>query len=273
MDKLRLSLIGALAALAIAAQPLAAAAQTAPQGQTGSQNPGWFVPGTPHPPAATRAAVPGPADDVPGAEVAPQQIHVDLPPPPKIPPIPKGPPTPAAIVGIISTPELLHASTAYQQAIKELNDRRKKLNDDAQHEAVVLREQHASLEAAQAKLTPEQRHQRELAEQTRSDEFRRKYTERARIIQEQAQYAEAQIDRTLNQIIGEIAQARGINIVLNSAQLGYATPEFDLTPEVADFLNKALPTVIIPPDGVSPLQIGPAKADGGKPAAKAPVKH
>jgi Skp family chaperone for outer membrane proteins len=268
----RVSLVGALAALAIAAHPPVAAAQTAPQ------NPGWFVPGTPHPAAATRAAAPAPApaDTVPGTEAAPQQIHVDLPPPPKVPPIPKGPPTPAAIVGIISTPELLRASTAYQQAIKELNDRRKKLNDDAQHEAVTLREQHAALESAQSKLTPEQRHQRELAEQTRSDQFRRRYTERARIIQEQAQYAEAQIDRTLNQIIAEVAQSRGINIVLNSAQLGYATPEFDLTPEVAEFLNKALPSVVIPPDGVSPLQVGPAKAsatESGKPAAKAPVKH
>lgn len=268
-----------MAALAFAAHPLVAAAQTAPQGQGGTQNPGWFVPGPARSAGPARAAAPGAGESEPapvpeGAAGPQQQIHVDLPPPPKVPPVPKGPPTPAAIIGIISTPELLRASTAYQQAIKELNERRKKLNDDAQHEAVTLREQHQSLEASQSKLTPEQRHQRELAEQNHSDQFRRKYTERARIIQEQAQYAEAQIDRTLNQIIAEVAQARGINIVLNSAQLGYATPEFDLTPEVAEFLNKALPTVVIPPEGVSPLKIGPAKAaDGAKPAGAAPAKH
>lgn len=272
MHNTRLFLVGALTALALVAQPLAAGAQTAPQ--SGGQNPGWFVPGQARPAAATpaRSSEPAPVPQDQAAEPGQQQIHVELPPPPKVPPIPKGPPTPAAIIGIISTPELLRSSTAYQQAIKELNDRRKKLNDDAQKEAVALRDQHTELESAQSKLSPEQRHQRELAEQNRSDQFRRRYTERARIIQEQAQYAEAQIDRTLNQIIQEVAQARGINIVLNSAQLGFATPEFDLTPEVADYLNKALPSVVIPPEGVSPLQIGPAGKAGEAKPAKAPAK-
>jgi hypothetical protein len=43
-----------------------------------------------------------------------------------------------------------------------------------------------------------------------------------------------------------------VNLVLNRAQVLGTTADFDLTPQVADVLNKILPTVVIPPDGVSP---------------------
>jgi hypothetical protein len=43
-----------------------------------------------------------------------------------------------------------------------------------------------------------------------------------------------------------------VNLVLNRAQVLGTTTDFDLTPQVADVLNKILPTVVIPPDGVSP---------------------
>ncbi len=78
----------------------------------------------------------------------------------------------------------------------------------------------------------------------------------------------AQINRTMEQVVQQVALARGINVVLNRAQVLGTTADFDLTPEVVDVLNKVLPSVVIPPDGVSPVTMTTPKAEPGAPEAK-----
>ena len=275
MVQSRLALASALAALAFALHPLTAAAQ---QDQ---QNPGWFVPpqqrpaapaarpvGRPSQPAGTDTSLSGPSEE---QAVPQQQIQVQLPPAPEIPPIPKGSPTPAAIVGILSVPDLLRVSTAYQQADKALGERHKKLDEDAQKEQVALRDLGQALAADRGKLTPEQIRQKERELQDRIAVSRRKFGERNRIIQEAGQYVMAQINRTLEQVAQQVALSRGVNLVLNRAQILGTTADFDLTPQVADVMNKALPAVVIPPDGVSPLTMAAPKAEPGTPEAAKPA--
>jgi Skp family chaperone for outer membrane proteins len=293
----RVFLASAATALVLAFHPLAGLAQTAP-----AQGPGWFVPnqarpapparppGRPAPGAAQGPvevpadAIPGPVDDN-GQPQAAQQIQVQLPPAPEIPAIPKGPATPAAIVGILSVPDVLRISTAYQEADKALSERHKKLDEDAQKEQVALRDLGQALTNDRAKMTPEQIRQKERELQDRIADSRRKFGERNRIIQEAGQYIMAQINRTLEQVAQQVALSRGVNLVLNRAQILGTTADFDLTPQVAEVLNKALPAVVIPPDGVSPLTLTPAKSEPGappaaaaaeppvKPVAAAPAKH
>ena len=229
------------------------------------------------PPGTCRRAHPGVAAPVEAGGAMPrrratnrraatqQQIQVQLPPPPEIPPIPKGPPTPAAIVGIVSIPDALRVSTAYQAADKVFNERHKKLDEDAQKEQVALRDLGQQLANDRAKLTPEQIRQRERELQDRIANSRRKFGERNRIIQEAGQYVMAQINRTMEQVVQQVALARGINVVLNRAQVLGTTADFDLTPEVVEVLNKVLPSVVIPPDGVSPVSMAPPKAEPGRP--------
>jgi Skp family chaperone for outer membrane proteins len=260
--------------LALAALPLTSYAQ----GQSGN---GWFVPDAPKTngagtgkgqPAGQRqpSTTPsGPTASVPGADmtqppgtesltplVEPQAplppLQVQLPPMPEIPSIPKGSATPAAIIGILSVPDVLRISTAYQVADKELAARRARVNDDGQKEQNTLRELGQSFATERAKLTPEQIRAREKEYADRVNDSRRKFSERARIIQEAGQYVMAQIERVIEQVAQQVAASRGVNLVLNRAQVLGTTADFDLTPQVADVLNKILPTVVIPPDGISP---------------------
>ena len=275
MNKSWLPLAGAALALSLSVHPRAALAQ-------GQQNPGWFVPNQPRPVApSSRAVAPAPSaapvepvqpDE--GSGAAPQQqIQVQLPPAPAIPQIPKGPPTPAAIIGIVSIPDALRVSTAYQQADKVFNERHKKLDEDAQKEQVTLRDLGQQLANERQKLSPEQIRQKERELQDRIADSRRKFGERNRVIQESGQYVMAQINRTLEQVVQQVALARGINVVLNRAQVLGTTADFDLTPEVVDVLNKVLPSVVIPPDGVSPVGMAQPKGEPGvaepaRPAAR-----
>ena len=264
-------------ALSLALLALALPVTGRAQGQSGN---GWFVPEQAKPggAAAGRPQSPPtgqrqPNPDMRGVDsdrgppvgteplttlVEPQgplpPLQVQLPPMPEIPSIPKGSPTPAAIIGVLSVPDVLRISTAYQLADKELAARRGRVNDDGQKEQNTLRELGQSFTNERGKLTPEQIRAREKEYADRVNDSRRKFSERARIIQEAGQYVMAQIERVIEQVAQQVAASRGVNLVLNRAQVLGTTADFDLTPQVADVLNKILPTVVIPPDGISPTK-------------------
>ena len=277
----------------LAAAALAAAILSAPPPQAlAQQSPQWFVPNQPRAAAPARpaprpapaqaeqaqGAPPGLVTEGGGAEGQPsQQVQVQLPPPPEVGPVPKGPTPPAAIVGVLSVADVMRASSAFQQADKEFVTRRQKLNEDAQKEQVALRDLGQALANERAKLSPEQIRNREKELQDRIAESRRVFGERNRIIQEASQYVMAQIDRAVEMVTQQVAISRGINLVLNRAQILGVTNEFDMTPAVVDDLNKVLAAVVIPPDGVSPVAMQqkegatPASAPAGSPPAPAPA--
>jgi Skp family chaperone for outer membrane proteins len=246
------------------------------------QNQQWFVPNQPRTAPARPAPRPAPAPSEPqtlapglatesappGTETQPQQqVQMQLPPPPEVPPLPKGPTPPAAIVGVLSVADVMRASTAFQQADKEFVGRRQKLNEDAQKEQVSLRDLGQQLANERGKLTPEQIRTREKELQDRITESRRVFGERNRIIQEASQYVMAQIDRATEMVTQQVAVSRGINLVLNKAQILGTTSDFDMTPAVVEDLNKILGSVVIPPDGVSPMAMAQQSQGGVTPTA------
>ena len=267
----------AAALLAPAMLPATAQAQQA--------KPDYFIPGHPAParaPAARPAPAPAPepaaneAQDM-GPGAPPPPMHVQLPPAPEVPVVPHGSSPPAAIIGVISVPDVMRASTAYQSVDKELAARRQKLNEDAQKEQEVLRGLGEKLAAERSHLSPEQLSKREQDLQSRITDSRRKFSERNQMIQEAGQYALAQIERTLSTVVQDVAASHGMNLVLHRQQVALNVADFDLTPQVAEVLNKVLPAVVIPPDGVSPEKMPVPKSEPAAPAAdkKAPAatKH
>jgi Skp family chaperone for outer membrane proteins len=254
------------------------------------QNPDYFVPGQPKPPAvvpkpapkpAQRPAQPSPVQVAPsqlggmsgpaggpGADTQePPPLNVQLPPPPTLPALPKGAPPPVAVIGVMGVPEVMRASAAAQEVEKVIGERRAKLNDDAQKEQAVWREMQQALANDRPKLSEAQVHERERALQERITNAQRQFRERNRIIQEAAQYALAQIERTLIAVIRQVSESRGMNLVLHRAQVALNVNEFDITDDVAEQLNKILPGVVIPPDGVSPATL----VQDTKPAAGVPA--
>jgi len=275
----RLALTAAIAAIVLV--PLSAGhAQQAP-----AQTPDYFIPGQSHPatpprPAARPAA--GPAAPTPGSEgapaeseqsgISPQQLQLVLPPPAAVPPIPKGNFPPASIMGVISVPDVMRSSTAYQAVDKELGVRRQKLNEDAQKEQTTLRDLGQTLTNDRGKMTPDQIRAKERELQDRIAESRRKFAERNRIIQEAGQYALAQIERTLRDVVQQVAVSHGMNMVLHAPQTALYLPEFDITSQVVAELNTVLPSVSLPADGVSVLQLKPQAATPTAAAGPAPAK-
>jgi hypothetical protein len=64
-----------------------------------------------------------------------------------------------------------------------------------------------------------------------------------------------QIERTLIGIIRQVSESRGMNLVLHRSQVALNVQEYDITEAVTEQLNRALPTVQIPPDNVDPATL------------------
>jgi Skp family chaperone for outer membrane proteins len=224
--------------------PLAAFAQ-----QSG---PGWFVPGQPPRPAAPRSAArpsaPLPPPPQPAPELGDQAQAADL------PPLPRGASPPAAVIGVLGVPEVMRASTAAQAVQKVVGERRQKLNDDAQKEQTLWRDMQQSLANDRGKLSADQIRSRERELQDRITNAQRSFRERNQVAQDATQFAFAQIERSLIAVIRQVAEAHGMNLVLHRAQVALNVNEFDITEQVAAQLNAILPSVAIPPDGMSPAE-------------------
>ena len=255
----------------------------------------WFVPGqqrVPGGPRQPQAAPPAggpratPPRQAPAAQPQGQNgfqgpgddqdqpmppLQVELPPAPVVPSLPRGSSPPALVVGLISVPDVMRASTAAQAIERAIGERRQKLNEDAQKEQASWRDFQQQLAAQRANTTPEQIRAKERELQERISAAQRKFRDRNRIIQEALQYSLAQIERTLAGVLQQVAASRGMNMVLHRAQVALNIPEFDVSQEVVDQLNTILPSVVIPPDGVSPAQMPPVAAAPAPAPATAPA--
>ncbi len=270
----------ALAAAALASPPLQAGwaedyfMPPAGGGQAGAQH----APSRPRSAPSVRPSLPPPM--MPQSQQEPEQsepprpqVQVALPPMPELPPVPKGvePPTPR--IGVLGVPDVMRVSTAAQEVERVLGGRRQKLNEEAQKEQAAWRDLQQQLMNQRGSLSADQIRSKERELQERVTNAQRSFRERERVIQEAAQYSLAQIERVLVAVIREVAESRGMNLVLHRQQVALNANEFDLTDQVAQQLNKVLPAVLIPPDGVSPAAMAqttpPAAPAGGPQTANA----
>jgi len=169
--------------------------------------------------------------------------------------LPGGTTPPAAIMGVLGVPDVMRASSAAQAVDKVIGARKEKLQADVQRAKAGWDEMKRTIEAEIPRLTRDQALARERALQERVRSESRALQERNTIIQEAAQVALGQIERTLIGIIRQVAEARGMNMVLHRSQVALNVQEFDITDAVVAQLNRALPTVQIPPDGVDPATL------------------
>ena len=246
----------------VIAAALLAAGMLLSQAPAWAQSTDYFVPGKPRPAPHAAPARPAPpprpaptAAQQADAEPAPPQIP--MPPVPELPALPKGASPPAAVMGVIGVPEVMRASVAAQEVEKVISTRREKLNEDAQKEQNTWREMQQSLAGERGKLSPEQIRKKEQELQDRITTAQKKFRERNMIIQEATQYALNQIQATLIGVIRQVSDSHGMNLVLHRSQVALNVNEFDITDQVTAQLNKLLPAVKIPPDGVAPPTTAP----------------
>lgn len=224
--------------------------QRPPQAQQQQQRP----PQAQQRPALPTGQVPGPTE--PGA--------------PRLPPLDRSPPPPPAVIGVIGVQEVFEASVAVRQVRQTIQERLQRLNDDAAREQNAWREAQQQLAALRGQLTPEQMREREQELQERISNAQRVLRERNAAIQAAGQKALAEIERVMLFVIRQVAEARGLTMVIQRQAIVLAVEQHDISEAVANQLNRALTSVPIDPEPELPgVSLAPAR----QPAAAAPAQR
>ncbi|HQT59950.1 MAG TPA: OmpH family outer membrane protein [Acidiphilium sp.] len=249
------------AGLALPALIMAFAGTAHAQSETGK---GYFIPKpkveAPHT-APIHTPLPqqpqAPAGQQPGVQQVPPE---KLPPIPQLAPLPKEKAPPAAVMGVLSVPDVMRSSTAAQGVEKIINERRQKLAEEAQADQKKWEgEQHAII-AEKGKLSKPALAAREQKLQHEIEQAQLDFHNRSVAIEVSARTALGKIESSLIAVIRQVAQAHGMNLVLHRSQVALNVNAFDITKEVADQLNKILPQVAVPPSVVPKMAHGAHKA-------------
>ena len=180
--------------------------------------------------------------------------------------LPGGAAPPAPIMGVLGVPDVMRASSAAQAVDKVIGARKEKPPGRGAARPGNLAGSGAELQNDAPHLSREQGLVRRTRCARPGEHRPPRLQERIRIIQEAAQVALGQIERTLIGIIRQVAESRGMNLVLHRSQVALNVQEYDITEAVVAQLNRALPTVADPArwrgsrDAAQGLGIAPAVA-------------
>ncbi len=245
------STLARLSVLTLLASGAVAHAQT--------KNPGYFIPHKAQAPVGRVAApsIAAPANQAPnGVQQPPQQ---KLPPIPNLPALPKEAPPPAAIIGVLSVPEIMQHSSAARGVETIIQQRRTVLAKEAQAEQKRIEGEQKVIEAEKSKLTKPVLVAKEKALQVEIEKDQVKFHNQGVAIEISARTALGKIESTLIAVIRQVAQAHDMNLVLHRSQVALNTNKIDISAEVATQLNKILPSVAVPPS-IVPKSVTTAEA-------------
>ncbi len=223
---------------------------------------GYFIPKpkaeAPHT-APIHAPLPKP-QPAPVGQPGVQQIPPEkLPPIPQLAPLPKEKSPPAAVMGVLSVPDVMQNSTAAQGVEKIINARRKKLAEEAQADQKRWEQEQHTITAEKGKLSKATLAAREQHAQAEIEQAQVDFHNRNVAIELSARKALGKIESSLIAVIRQVSQAHGMNLVLHRSQVALNVNAFDITKEVTEQLNKILPSVAVPPSVVPNLSKGEKK--------------
>ncbi len=150
-----------------------------------------------------------------------------------------------AKIAVVNTQSVMKDSTAFKAIRDQLDAKQKAYQAEISKQEEALQKNKQELDKQSSALAKE-------ALQAKAKEFQAKVTE----IQQQVQIkkktldsgyelAVAQIQKTLSEVVVELAKEKGFTVAIPSSQLLYAEASMDITPEVTKRLNEKLPNYTV----------------------------
>jgi Skp family chaperone for outer membrane proteins len=155
-------------------------------------------------------------------------------------------PLPAAVAAVIDYQRILRDARAARAVRDQVEARRQLYQEEIAKEEQRLHEVDKQLAAQRNVLEPDvfdakrQTFEREVAA------VQRMAQERRRQLDQVAAAALNQVRSAMIEVVGELAQSRGFNLVLPSSGLLLFSPDIDLTEEVLVRLDQQLPNIKVP---------------------------
>ncbi|MCC7282638.1 MAG: OmpH family outer membrane protein, partial [Acetobacteraceae bacterium] len=238
-------LFRAAARFGLALALLGGASGTVLAQQQGQQQ--WFVPGqgggqgagqqrpAQQPAQPRQAQAPATPPLIPPAEAP-----ATPPPPPisiqQLPPLAPSPPPPPPVIGVLDIDRIQASWTPYSGLLNAIRSRVNRLRQDEQRERQALDEATRAFVAQRGQLNQQQQRDRQREIETRAAELSRQFGDRQREVQTLAQTAE-QLEQIIRVVLSQVAQTRGINLVLRTNHVVLNAPSIDITNDVLSQLQ------------------------------------
>lgn len=153
---------------------------------------------------------------------------------------------PPAVVAVVDHQRILRDSRAAKSIREQIETKRRLYLDQLSKEEQRLAEQDRDLARQRSVLAADVFAQRRREFEAKVLELQKLSQERRRQLDESSGTALNQVRQTLAEVVGEMAEARGFNLVIPSAGVLLFSPKIDITEEVLSQLDRKLPTVRVP---------------------------
>ncbi len=155
-------------------------------------------------------------------------------------------PFPPAVVAVVNYQRLLREAKAARQIREEIEARRRRYQEEIKKKEQELLEKEREITRQRSLLSPEAfaRKRREFEREAAA--VQRQVQERRRQLDAASASAYAEVRNAIIEVVGELAEERGFNLVLPSTAVLLFSPRLDLTEEVLSGLDARLPRVEVP---------------------------
>jgi Skp family chaperone for outer membrane proteins len=157
--------------------------------------------------------------------------------------LPPGQQLPAAVVGIVDLQIILRESSAAKSVREQVDRQRNSYQPEIQKRETDLRNAQQQLEQQAPVLSPEALNQRRTTFQQQAVDAQRFVDSRLRQLEEAFNESMKQVEAATAQVLAEIAQARGINLVVPRQGVFLSANELDITSEVLQQVERKISRV------------------------------
>jgi outer membrane protein len=147
------------------------------------------------------------------------------------------------VVAVIDVQQIMQESTAARSIQTELERQREAFQAELAEQENALRASDQKLATERSGLSQEEFVQRRQELDQQAAQLRRNVQNRKEQLESLFNSGMGQVRQALLEIVAEIAQSRGITMVLSKSQVVLAANDFDITAEVMQRLNAKLPKV------------------------------
>ncbi|MBN2751232.1 MAG: OmpH family outer membrane protein [Rhodospirillaceae bacterium] len=150
---------------------------------------------------------------------------------------------PAPVIRVVDIQEVMEKSTAVQGIRRELDAYRKKYDDEFAAKEKVLKDEERQIVRQQPLVDAAVYRDKVQEFQKKFASFQRELKTRQQLLQNSYATALNQVSLQVQKIWAAVADAEGATVLLPRGQVLLFSPGYDVTKDVIDRLNKALPSV------------------------------
>ena len=154
-------------------------------------------------------------------------------------------PPPSFNVGIVDISAILRRSTAAQALQRQMQVEQEKYQAQTDQQQRALQAEEEAIERQRASLSAEAYAQKRQEFQERLSRTTSEFRVRRRQVDEAFTSASSEINRTLLEVIEELARGQNIQLVVRREAVLYQQAVFDLTELAGDALNERLPSISV----------------------------